>query len=365
MTDTTLVIEFVRMAHGADAVGHLDTGKVVLARGAAPGDRARIRILREHRSYVEAELVEIVAPGPGRREAPCAHITSDECGGCPWQHLTESVQQKEKQALVAREVQRIDPDASVREIRTDIPPFGYRRRTRFGHNGRRLGYRQRGVQKIFDLVSCPVLDPRIDRELDGIRSAVAARPSGNIDVMVDAAGDVHVGGPAATFLQPSAVAETILSELVLEAIPSSAKTVVELFAGAGTFTRPLVQRGHDVRAWEVDRRSVQALRKRLPAIRVERLDLLRPKQKIDLGRADAVLLDPPRKGAFACIESIVDTKADTICYVSCDPMTLCRDLDALGAAGYQIQWVQPVDAFPQTQHVECVVSLQRSALQEH
>ncbi|MEG0169325.1 MAG: 23S rRNA (uracil(1939)-C(5))-methyltransferase RlmD [Anaerorhabdus sp.] len=75
---------------------------------------------------------------------------------------------------------------------------------------------------------------------------------------------------------------------------------------------------------------------------------------------DVVIVDPPRKGCDQMtLESIVKMNPKKIVYVSCDPSTLARDCRILKELGYEIQEVQPVDMFPQTHHVECVVKLIR------
>lgn len=72
-------------------------------------------------------------------------------------------------------------------------------------------------------------------------------------------------------------------------------------------------------------------------------------------RFDAAILDPPRKGADAALlEAIADARIPALAYVSCNPATLARDVKRLTARGYSLEWVQPVDMFPWTGHVECV-----------
>ena len=75
-----------------------------------------------------------------------------------------------------------------------------------------------------------------------------------------------------------------------------------------------------------------------------------------LGKADVVIIDPPRKG---CDKSLLDTisesSPDKIIYVSCNPATLARDLKILSGYGFETKIVQPVDMFPRTAHVETVV----------
>ena len=78
-------------------------------------------------------------------------------------------------------------------------------------------------------------------------------------------------------------------------------------------------------------------------------------------RADVVIVDPPRKGcAPETLEAIAKAKPKRVVYVSCNPATLARDLKFLAERGFVVGEVQPVDMFPQTSHVECVVEIQRS-----
>jgi len=77
-------------------------------------------------------------------------------------------------------------------------------------------------------------------------------------------------------------------------------------------------------------------------------------------RPDVVFLDPPRAGSDErFLRSLTTAAPDRVVYVSCDPETLARDLRVLTGGGYRVRRIQPVDMFPWTEHVECVVKLDR------
>jgi 23S rRNA (uracil1939-C5)-methyltransferase len=79
-------------------------------------------------------------------------------------------------------------------------------------------------------------------------------------------------------------------------------------------------------------------------------------------RPDVVVLDPPRKGCEdALVEAVSQSGASRIVYVSCNPATLARDCAKFVEAGYSVGKVQPVDMFPMTGHVECVVLIEKKA----
>ena len=76
--------------------------------------------------------------------------------------------------------------------------------------------------------------------------------------------------------------------------------------------------------------------------------------------ADVVVLDPPRKGCEpSVLETVAAMRVPRVVYVSCDPVTLARDLKIMAGLGYRTERVQPVDMFPQTAHVENVATLVR------
>lgn len=75
---------------------------------------------------------------------------------------------------------------------------------------------------------------------------------------------------------------------------------------------------------------------------------------------DAVIMDPPRSGSDeAFLTALSSLKPEKIIYISCNPETQARDLEYLVKNGYRVRKIQPVDMFPQTNHVETVVRLQR------
>ena len=75
---------------------------------------------------------------------------------------------------------------------------------------------------------------------------------------------------------------------------------------------------------------------------------------------DVVVLDPPRSGASAkTIEGIAEWRVPKLVYVSCDPPTLARDAARLTARGYQLESLQAFDMFPNTPHVEAILTLRR------
>jgi len=169
---------------------------------------------------------------------------------------------------------------------------------------------------------------------------------------------------APSFFQANtSVAETLVRS-VLEALsPDGTDRVLELFAGAGTFTLPLAERAANVVAVESAGSAVRDLRRNLDSnqlwAEVVGGDAAREVQHLD--RVDLALVDPPRAGLSAeTISALAATRARRIAYVSCDPATLARDAGVLMRAGYTPVSATPFDLFPQSFHVETLAVFDRS-----
>jgi 23S rRNA (uracil1939-C5)-methyltransferase len=117
---------------------------------------------------------------------------------------------------------------------------------------------------------------------------------------------------------------------------------------------------------ELDRAAANAAKRaaaeRSVALEVLEVDTARGLDALVARRSefDLVVLDPPRAGAREAIRGIVAIRPSAIAYVSCDPVTLARDLKELVAAGYRLESVQCFDMFPHTHHVESLAWLART-----
>ena len=210
------------------------------------------------------------------------------------------------------------------------------------------------------------LHPRGDAFIFGRTTRHVAGPE---RLREDVAGASFLISPTAFFQTNVRAAEVLVRE-ALAAIPRGA-SVLDLYAGAGLFALPLAARGHRVVAVEENRAAVEDGRASLRLTRVSE-DRCRfvaaPVEEALAGpaaasrRFDAVVLDPPREGAtpLALDRLFGRTRPAIAVYVSCDPVSLARDLRRIASHGYLIRSLQPVDMFPHTPHIETVAALARA-----
>lgn len=177
-------------------------------------------------------------------------------------------------------------------------------------------------------------------------------------------GPATVPVPPGGFLQAAPPAEAAMVERAVAAV-KGAKKIADLFCGAGTFTFPLAKVA-PVLAADGSAPGIAALKagfrtaKRIKPIDAQARDLFRrPMAPYDLRGCDAIVLDPPRAGALEQTQQIAQTKATTVVYVSCNPMTFARDARVLIDAGFRLETVAPVDQFLWSAHVELVAVFRR------
>lgn len=166
---------------------------------------------------------------------------------------------------------------------------------------------------------------------------------------------------APSFFQVNSDCAEILQTLVVDAINSfGCKTVADLYCGCGTFTIPIAKQGASICGIELSGSSTRDLKRNLKLNNIK-ADVICDDVKHAISHikgADAIVIDPPKKGIDkGTLSKLIALNIPNLVYVSCDPITLARDIKAFIDYGYKIKSVQPVDMFPQTYHVENVAVL--------
>lgn len=163
---------------------------------------------------------------------------------------------------------------------------------------------------------------------------------------------VQVNGP---------VNEAMIAQALDWLAPQAGERVLDLFCGLGNFALPLARIGAEVVAVEgvaemVERARTNAVRNGLETAHFYQADLSKPLAQAEWAKGGfaAVLLDPPRDGAYELVGQMSTLGARRVAYVSCNPATLARDAAELVRQGYRLEKVGVLDMFPQTAHVEAM-----------
>jgi 23S rRNA (uracil1939-C5)-methyltransferase len=409
-------LEITAMTLGPYGVAHLD-GKAVLVPNAAPGDLLEANIDIHRRDHAIAHIERILRLGSDRREPPCRFLP--RCGGCDWQQIAYNSQVRLKGELIAAAFARtLDYRCDARGLVEPAPAeFGYRARIRLKCDRGRLGFHEQRTNAVVPIDHCLVavddiripteltqaLGPRcseievvsgargnvlvadltraptpadrasVQRIISSIHGAagIVLRGGGARHVIGDAVISIEVEtgceieGEADLFSQVNRAQNRKLVESVLElAALRPGMRVLDLFCGTGNLSLPSARRGADVTGVDADPLAIEAARRNAARMRLDATQFIasRATETADFlrrarYRPDLVIVDPPRVGALDLMEPIARLHAASIIYVSCEVLTLVRDLRVLLASGYRIAKVRAFDFFPNTHHAEVVAHL--------
>lgn len=175
---------------------------------------------------------------------------------------------------------------------------------------------------------------------------------------------------ANSFFQTNTIQAERLYYVVKELAGLTGQEIVyDLYCGTGTIAIFLSDSARQVIGFELIESCLQDARVNADLNNVDNCRFIRADLKYladfttDLARPTVMIIDPPRAGMHRkTVESVLALRPDRIVHVSCNPTTLARDLVILVEGGYDIEYVQPVDMFPHTGHVEVVVRLEKSRI---
>ncbi|MEH7828694.1 class I SAM-dependent RNA methyltransferase [Gemmobacter denitrificans] len=404
-------LTIARLGHHGDGIAEGPDGPVYVP-ATLPGEEVEGDLTRDVLGGVK-----IITPSPDRVKPPCSHARS--CGGCLMQHARDGLVADWKQGIVRGALAGQGLEAPVRGIDTS-PPRSRRRATLSGRKtkgGALIGFHARGSETLIAVPNCQLLHPDLMAALPGLEALVIAggsrttelaltitRTLAGPEVVVQGGkqldgelrltlariaethglsrltwgdevaalraspmqqmGRARVAPPPGAFLQATAEGEAALLAAVREAV-GKADRIVDLFAGCGTFTLPLAEQA-DVLAVEGDAAMMAALDKGwrqaegLHRVTCQTRDLFRrPLEPDEFKGITAVVIDPPRAGAEAQVATLARSAVPVVAMVSCNPVTFARDAKVLIAGGYRLDWVQVIDQFRWSAHVELAARFSR------
>jgi tRNA/tmRNA/rRNA uracil-C5-methylase (TrmA/RlmC/RlmD family) len=391
----------------------LAAGWVVMVAFALPGERVRARVFRNHKNYSEADLVEVLTLSPHRVAPQCPLF--GHCGGCQYQNLAYAEQLRWKQRQVRELLQHLAGiEFAVAPVIASPRAFGYRSKItpHFNTGNRRpeteenepvpIGFLRQGSRHdIIDVPRCEIATEAINQALVDIRTDVRSRLKAgefkrgatlllrqavegvitDYDAVITE--DIPLQSPISGSQNPKSLRLRFLARdffqnnpFILpafagyvrdEAAASGVRFLIDAYCGSGLFALAAAPRFVRVAGVEISATSIafageNAAANGITNARFVAADAAAIFAGVDFPPSETVVvIDPPRKG---CDESFLQQLfafgPRAVVYVSCDPATQMRDLRGFLAAGYTLTAVQPFDLFPQTRHLECVITLRRT-----
>jgi 23S rRNA (uracil1939-C5)-methyltransferase len=250
-------------------------------------------------------------------------------------------------------------------------PYGYRNRImiRSQWNGPAkklvIGFIRADNNFVEDIEECKIAEPAISEQIKNVRANPP--PKGGIKIVLRIPPE-NWDVPPDSFFQNNFFLLPKLVETVRDFLKSnSAKHLVDLYCGVGFFGIELADLVESFVGVEYDRLAIKSAQRNLASRKISNGEFISATVEEVLPELlkkfspekTSVILDPPRKGCLPeALRLLRETRPAQVIYVSCHPATMARDLNILCGDGvFELARVQPLDMFPQTQHVECVADL--------
>ena len=339
-----------------------------------PGEEVQIEITESHKGYLVGKILGISDSSPDRIKPRCPLF--GRCGGCTLQHIAYPRQLELKKEMLLETLERTGHISAPPVTVHPSQPYGYRARVQLHPApGGGAGFMELGTNTVIPVSNCPICCPGINQVLSSAgQSAIERRttffsPDGN-QVFSAASGsrtiDIEIKGralkasPQCFFQSNPAMFQALLARL--DSLVENGTTYLDLYSGIGLPGIFFQERFKHL--FFVEESPVSARYGALNTQKYTNCHFFNMKcedwtaSKRRCKRADTVVADPPRTGLSDPVRQyLIKLKAKQFFYISCNFVTLARDLGELVRNGYTIQSFDMFDFYPQTQDMECLVGV--------
>lgn len=396
--------------HQGKGIARVDN-MVVFVTNALIGEVVKICITKVNKKFLEAEVIDYISKSDDRVMCECPYY--NDCGGCDIMHMSYKCQHDFKVNKVKEIINKfVKEDIIIKDIIYGNQ-FNYRNKTSF-HVKEKIGFYKEKTYELINIDNCLISSVEINNilsilsnmDLRNIKSIVIRSSYDNNNVMVifdimdninenmfidklkscvnslyvksnktyrliygleyiiDKIGDLSfVISPDSFFQVNTNMAYKLYSKVLEYSLVNKDKNVLDLYCGTGTIGLFLADKCKELVGVEINQSAINDANVNRNLNNFNNVKFIcgdsgKVLRKLKF-KPDIVIVDPPRSGLDnLAINQVIELGASRVIYVSCDPVTLARDLNILKEF-YNIEEISLVDMFPNTHHVECVCILKR------
>lgn len=366
-----MIVKIENLDHNGRGITRVNN-KITFIKNALSGEIVDIKIIKEKKNYNEGEVVHLIEKSKNRIIPKCPYY--NECGGCDLMHMDYSFQLKfkeEKVKNILKKYANLEPQI---EIYPSNKEFNYRNKITLHEQNKKVGFMKKSSNEILEIKECKIADEKINEYIKKLNTKVKeeliirTNEKGDIISSLDnkpliiKINDLNFYIDINSFFQVNSYICSLIFNFILENI-TKVNCCLDLYSGVGALSLVASLKANKVYGIEVNEYSYKNALKNLELNKINNVKFTHGKveEKIkDIKESiDLIITDPPRTGMdMNTIKVIKEYKPKDIIYMSCDPMTLARDLSHLKDI-YELRKLAIFDMFPNTKHVECVCVLNR------
>ena len=399
-----MIVKVLRLNNEGEGIASIE-GKLCFIKGTLPNEEVDIDIIEDKGNYFIGKLNNIINTSSDRVIPKCKYY--DKCGGCFQMHLSYNKQLEFKQEKVKgifKKICNIDINPNIYSFNE----LNYRNKVTLKVNNNELGYYEEKSHSIVDIDTCLLLDNSINEVITKLRSFIQNKKHNISEIMIRSISNeimisfdnlnelykeellnifpscsIYINGELITgnkslietiegykfyvspnsFFQVNTLTFKELYKHVISNLNGNGNAL-DLYSGTGTISILMSKYFDKVYGIEVSNSSIKDANENIKLNNISNVSFIEGKvedkidelKKLDI---DTVIMDPPRSGSDnKSLKTIIEINPRSIIYISCNPVTLARDINILKDK-YEIKSIDLFDMFPQTSHVESLLVLER------
>ena len=394
-------VKIEKLDHFGRGITHIND-KICFVKDALPEEIVDIEIINENKKFSEAITKKVKEKSPNRIKSKCKY--SNKCGGCTFSHLLFEEENKYKEEKVKEIINRFaDLDKELVKKIVSNEEYNYRNKIILHGIGKNLGFYEERTHSIIPINNCHLISHKMNKVIkvlnkinERIEEVLIRCNNDDSMIMVELEGKVsdleelkdicdvliynglilseedelinEIGNKKyylsySSFFQVNRfLTKNLYDEVLKEVKKKKPKKVLDLYTGTGTIGIYVSNYAKKIIGIDSNGSNIKNANKNKELNNVKNIEFIcdRVENRInEFKNIDLIIVDPPRAGLDPKTKNYLkEIKSDTIIYVSCDPVTLARDLKELNDI-YNIKSIKPFNMFPRTYHVECVCLLMK------
>ena len=398
-----MVVCIDRLDDFGRGIAYID-GKICFIPNALPGESVDIEIIKSTKKYIEGRVLSYLTKSKKRVNSKCPYFSS--CGGCQFLNIDISEESKYKTNKVKSLVKKFtNLDNSIVRDCITLNEYNYRNKITLHVKDKKLGFYKEKTNELIEINRCLLVNDRINEVIPKIKQIVLENDIDEISIRIGNSMDtmsinfigniddisifesfsesIYVNGkcindncfisnigdykfyvsPLSFFQVNSDVVEPLYKNVLDYCNKNSIKNVLDLYCGAGTIGIYIASSVDNVLGIDSCSDAIDNANDNKKLNNVNNIDFVCSKVEDYIDKLkdnyDLVVVDPPRSGLdIKTINYLLDINAKSIIYISCDPVTLVRDLNILSGE-YDVKSIQPYNMFPKCYHCESITVLER------
>ena len=395
-----------KLDHFGRGITHIKD-KICFIENALPEEVVDIEIINENKKYSEAITKKVKEKSPYRIKSKCKY--SNRCGGCNFNHLLFEEENKYKKEKVKEIIERFgELDKKLVKNIVSSDENNYRNKIILHGLGKNLGFYEEKTHSVIPIDKCLLVSPNMNKVIKVLNSInerieevlircnnddsmIMVELEGKVkdidklkevcdvliynglilsdkDELINKIGNKKYYVSYSSFFQVNRFLTKNLYDEVLKIVKKkNPNKVLDLYTGTGTIGIYVSEYAKKIIGIDSNGSNIKNANKNKELNNTKNIEFICDKVENRINEfknIDLIIVDPPRAGLDPKTKDYLkEIKSDTIIYVSCDPVTLARDLKELNEI-YNIKSIKPFNMFPRTYHVECISVLERKNVEK-